>query len=333
MKTALFALFENWEDDYQKAITDQIDLICYAEELGFDEAWITEHHFNNFSVIPSPLSVVSFLLGKTKNIKIGTAAILLPYYNPIKLAEEIATIKAFDEDRFMYGIAKGAFPIYDKTFKSDPLTNRSVMFEANELIHKLLLEDRVDFKGDFFSCDDISIRPNLKKPIKTYLASESAEAIQKAAFEDFGLIGSLALGKDRLREIFNTYNNLNPSKELSFRLARGINIGMDKEEVEKETMKAADIFLQSMLASRDTNPSLAKLLTNKEYLEIRNSLFDKNKILENSIFGTPKECIEKIKDLKSEFKLEAILLKPLTTSFKRSKEVLNLYAKEVKPYV
>ena len=70
MKTALFALFENWEDDYQKAITDQIDLICYAEELGFDEAWITEHHFNNFSVIPSPLSVVSYLLGKTKSIKI-----------------------------------------------------------------------------------------------------------------------------------------------------------------------------------------------------------------------------------------------------------------------
>ncbi len=83
MKTALFALFENWEDDYQKAITDQINLICYAEELGFDEAWITEHHFNNFSVIPSPLSVVSYLLGKTKSIKIGTAAILLPYYNPI----------------------------------------------------------------------------------------------------------------------------------------------------------------------------------------------------------------------------------------------------------
>ena len=74
MKTALFCLFENWEDDYQKAITNQIDLVCYAETLGFDEAWLTEHHFNNFSVIPSPLAVASYLLGKTNKIKIGTAA-------------------------------------------------------------------------------------------------------------------------------------------------------------------------------------------------------------------------------------------------------------------
>ena len=50
------------------------------------------------SFIPSPLTVATYLLGKTKSIKIGTAAILLPYYNPIKLAEEIAVIKTFDED-------------------------------------------------------------------------------------------------------------------------------------------------------------------------------------------------------------------------------------------
>ena len=62
MKSAIFSLFENWEDDYQKAITDQIDLVCYAENLGFDEVWITEHHFNNFSVIPSPLTLVNYLL-------------------------------------------------------------------------------------------------------------------------------------------------------------------------------------------------------------------------------------------------------------------------------
>ena len=165
MKSAIFSLFENWEDDYQKAITDQIEMVCYAEELGFDEAWLTEHHFNNFSVTPSPLSVANYLLGKTKKIKIGTAGILLPYYNPIKLAEEIATIKAYDEDRFLYGIAKGAFAIYDKTFNVDALSNRELMFEANELIHRLLLEERVTFKGKFFSCEDISIRPKIKKPI------------------------------------------------------------------------------------------------------------------------------------------------------------------------
>lgn len=336
MKTAFFALFENWdsnkEDGYQKALTDQIELICYAEDLGFDEAWLTEHHFNNFSVTPSPLITASYLLGKTKKIKIGTAAILLPYYNPIKLAEDIATIKTFDEDRFLYGIAKGAFAIYDKAFSADALTNRKVMFEANELIHKLLLEEQVTFKGKFFSCSDISIRPKLPKKIKTYIASESMEAIQKAASEDCGLIGSLALSKDKMKNIFNTFKSLNPNKKLSFRLARGLNIGYSKEEVLEEAKKCADIFIASMSASGNTNPTLLKLLTT-EYIDIRNTLFDRNGILENAIYGTPKECIAKIKELKNEFDIEAMLFKPLTTSKNRVKEILKLYTQEVKPYV
>lgn len=332
MKTALFSLFENWENDYQKAITDQLDLICYCEELGFDEAWITEHHFNNFSVIPSPLTIVSYLLGKTNKIKIGTAAILLPLYNPIKLAEEIAMIKAFDNDRFLYGIAKGAFPIYNKTFQADAFTNREVMFESNELIHKLLSDELVNFKGDFFSCTDISIRPKFDKPLETFIASESIEAIKEAATKGYGLIGSIAISKDKIRNIFETYESFNPIKPLSFRVARGINIGFDKEEVIKESQYCADLFLKSMMSSKDTSPTLVKLLTN-EYIDIRNKIFDSNKIFENSICGTPKECIKQIKALKEEFNIEALLLKPLTTSTKKAKEILDLYTKEVKPYV
>ncbi len=332
MKTALFTLFENWEDDYQKAITDQIKMVCFAEKLGFDEVWIAEHHFNNFSIIPSPLTLVNYLLGKTKNIKIGTAGILLPYYNPIKLAEEIATIKTFDQNRFLYGIAKGAFAIYDKTFGVNSNTNREVMFEANELIHKLLLEEQVTFEGFYFSCEDISIRPKLKNSITTFIASESCEAIEKCAKEDFALIESLAMSKDKIREIFNTYKNFKPNKKLSFRVARGINIGYNKDEIIDEAKKSAEIFLKSMLISKDTNPTLAKLLT-KDYLEIRENLFDTNRVLKNAIIGTPKECIEQIKALKDEFDIEALLLKPLVTSQKRAKEVLNLYIKEVKPYV
>jgi alkanesulfonate monooxygenase SsuD/methylene tetrahydromethanopterin reductase-like flavin-dependent oxidoreductase (luciferase family) len=332
MKTALFALFENWENDYKKAVIDQLDLIRYCEELGVEETWITEHHFNNFSVIPSPLSIVSYLLGKTKNIKIGTAAILLPLYNLIQLAEEIATIKTFDNERFLYGIAKGAFPIYDKTFHADAATNREAMFEANELIHKLLNEELVTFQGKFFSCEDISIRPKLTEPINTFIASESIEALKEAALKGYGIIGSIAMSKERMRDMFQTYESFYPSKPLSFRVARGINIGFDKEEVLKEAQYCADIFLKSMRASKDTSPTLVKLLT-QEYIDIREQLFDSNKLFENAICGTPKECIEQLKALKNEFNIEALLLKPLTTSNKKAKEVMKLYMEEVLPYV
>lgn len=64
------------------------------------------------------------------------------------------------------------------------------------LIHRLLLEERVTFKGRYFSCEDISIRPKIKKPMTTFIA-ESLEAIEKCAKEDFSLIGSLALSKEK----------------------------------------------------------------------------------------------------------------------------------------
>ncbi len=332
MKTALFCLFENWDNDYSKAIKDQIDLVSLAEDLGYDEAWVTEHHFNNFSVIPSPLATVSYLLGATKNIKIGTAAVLLPYYDPIKLAEEISVIKAFDDDRFLFGIAKGAFPIYDKTFKGDPKTNRDAMFEANMLIHKLLKEEQVSFKGEFYSCDDITIRPGFKGDLETVIASQSEEAIKEAAYYGYGLVGSLAVSKEQIKDIFDKYESFEPKRPLSFRLARAVNIGYNKEEIIKEAAFAADLFLQSMLASKDTNPTLVKLLDDN-YLEIRSKLFDKNRILQNSICGTPKECIKQIRQLKKEFNIDTLLLKPATTSAARAKEVIELYKKEVEPYV
>lgn len=333
MKNAIFCLFENWEGSYKQAFKQQLDLVCSAERLGFDEAWIAEHHMNNFSVVPSPLAVVNYLLGRTSRIKIGTAAVLLPYYHPVKLAEEIASTQLMADERFLFGIAKGSFPIYNKAFGGNPLENRNVMLEANALIQRLLLEDNVTFKGNYFECDDISIRPTLQKPIPTFIASHSDAAIKEAATCNYGIIGSLSAGEEDIREIFQKFSSYQSKFELSFRLARALNIGYDEEMVLDEARKAADIFLQSMMASKNTNPALAKLLTNSEYQEIRSKLFDKNKILQNAIVGTPQECIKKIKELKEEFKIEALLLKPAVTSYKRSYEVLKLYKEEVMPYV
>ena len=70
MKWGLFLLAENFYQDSTKTITDDIDTAIYAEELGFDEIWFAEHHFNAFSVIPNPALMMSCLEVKTKKIRI-----------------------------------------------------------------------------------------------------------------------------------------------------------------------------------------------------------------------------------------------------------------------
>ena len=90
---------------------DVVSQAKLADELGFDQVWLAELHFNpRFSMMPAPLLVASAIAQATKNIRIGTAVNLLPLHQPIRLAEEIATLDQLSEGRAIFGIGRGALP-------------------------------------------------------------------------------------------------------------------------------------------------------------------------------------------------------------------------------
>ena len=92
MKTGIFCNYENHHQDARRAIKEQVALVKHAESLGFEEAWVTEHHFNEFSLSPSILLLMAHLAGVTSSIHLGSAAVLLAFHDPIIVAEEIATL-------------------------------------------------------------------------------------------------------------------------------------------------------------------------------------------------------------------------------------------------
>jgi alkanesulfonate monooxygenase SsuD/methylene tetrahydromethanopterin reductase-like flavin-dependent oxidoreductase (luciferase family) len=92
MKTGLFCNYESHYQDSHRAFTKQIALVKHVESLGFDEVWVTEHHFNDFSVSSSTLMLLAHLAGITSKIKLDLAAVLLGLHNLIRVAEDIATL-------------------------------------------------------------------------------------------------------------------------------------------------------------------------------------------------------------------------------------------------
>ncbi len=92
MKTGLFCNFENHHRDDHRTFSEQVALIKHAESLGFEEAWVTEHHFNDFSLSSSILMLMAHLAGVTSTIKLGSAALLVAFHNPIRIAEDVATL-------------------------------------------------------------------------------------------------------------------------------------------------------------------------------------------------------------------------------------------------
>ena len=180
MKTGIFCNYENYYQDARRAISEQVALVKHAESLGFEEAWVTEHHFNEVNLSPSILLLMAHLAGVTSNIHLGSAAVLLAFHDPIIVAEDIATLDNLCNGRLAFGIAKGGpFPEQNKHFAAPKSESRAKMLEAMALIHKLLYEADVSFNGQYYQCDQVTIYPKPLQPeIPVYVASSDDDAIE-----------------------------------------------------------------------------------------------------------------------------------------------------------
>src|SRR5260370_38483431 len=94
-----------------------------ADELGYAIAWFAEHHFSNYCLCASPLMMVAHCAPVTKRIRLGTAVVVLPLYNPARLAAEIALADVLSNGRLMLGIGAGYQPYEFERFGVDIKAN------------------------------------------------------------------------------------------------------------------------------------------------------------------------------------------------------------------
>src|ERR1700733_10989517 len=78
-----------------------------AESLGFDSVWATEHHFDDYSISPDVLQLLSYLAGKTRHIKLGSMVVVVPWHDPMRLAEQIALLDHVSNGRYILGMGRG----------------------------------------------------------------------------------------------------------------------------------------------------------------------------------------------------------------------------------
>src|SRR5881398_1531908 len=79
-----------------------------AEPLGFDSVFALEHHFTGYAMSPSPTQLLSYIAGRTKRITLGTAVIVLPWHDPVRVAEQIALLDILSHGRCIFGFGRGA---------------------------------------------------------------------------------------------------------------------------------------------------------------------------------------------------------------------------------
>ena len=133
---------------------DTKKMVQTAEELGFDVAWFAEHHFANYSSSPSPLMMCSYASGWTSKIKLGSGVIVLPLYNPLRVAQELAVADTQSEGRLIIGLGTG-YQQYEFDRYDVNLNDRvDVFLEYWNIIEQALVEGRAEYKGKYISLLD-----------------------------------------------------------------------------------------------------------------------------------------------------------------------------------
>jgi limonene 1,2-monooxygenase len=138
-----------------------MELIEHLDRLGYEEAWIGEHHSAGFEIISSPELFIAAVAERTKRIKLGTGVVSLPYHNPLMAANRIIQLDHQTRGRVMFGVGPGLLPSDAFSMGIDPSTQRDRMVEAIEVILRLWKGERVTKKTDWFTLVDATcqLRP------------------------------------------------------------------------------------------------------------------------------------------------------------------------------
>ena len=164
MDIGLFLEFPRREQQTtNQAFQEGLKIVDEAEHLGVQSVWLAEYHFNPGRVLSAPIIIASHLAGRTKSIRIGLAVHILPLSNPVRVAEEIATLDHLSGGRIDFGIGRGTFPNVHEGYGVPFEESRDRFDENLEIIIQAWTADRFTFHGKYFSCDDLQIEP---KPLQ-----------------------------------------------------------------------------------------------------------------------------------------------------------------------
>lgn len=144
------------------ALERDLELIVRLDELGYDEAWIGEHHSAGLEIIASPEVMIAAAAQRTRHIRLGTGVSSLPYHHPLMLADRMVLLDHITRGRVMFGVGPGALPSDAHMMGIDPATQRERMEEALGAIMALLTSDEpVSIQTDWFTLRDarLQLRP------------------------------------------------------------------------------------------------------------------------------------------------------------------------------
>ncbi|HAC57839.1 LLM class flavin-dependent oxidoreductase [Parvibaculum sp.] len=179
---AFIAPFHPLNENPTLALERDIELVQWMDKLGYDEAWIGEHHSAGYELIASPELFIATVAERTRNIKLGTGVSSLPYHHPLMLADRINQLDHITRGRVMLGVGPGSLPSDAFMMGITVAKQRDMMDEALDVIVPLLRGEKVTAKTDWFELKDAQLqmtpwsRPSVEIAVASQVSPTGATA-------------------------------------------------------------------------------------------------------------------------------------------------------------
>ena len=309
-----FALFTHipWPEgaDPQQVFRQTVEEVVRGEELGYHSAWLAEHHFSRYGIGSSSLVLAGHLAAMTSTIRLGTAVLVPPLQNPIRLAEDTATVDAISGGRLDVGLGRGTAGYEYTGFNIDREESQGRFQESLRVITGLWTTPDFSHDGKFYSVNRANLTPPpVQRPHPpVYLAAtRTTETLEFAATSGHPLMVGVVLDTADALDLCRRYSDLSksagfdvPISEIPF--FRYCYVAETEEEA-REGARAGMNWTQDMIQWRRTFSEGSEVYQSLDAYRASRAepppsydyLYD-----HRAVIGTPEQCVEQIKGLQEE---------------------------------
>ena len=180
-----------WRRPWADLYAETLEFIAWSESVGFEGAWVPEHHGADDGYVPAPMVALAAIAARTKTIKLGSAIALAPLYHPVRFAEECAVLDILSNGRLEMAVAVGYRRSEADAFGVDFSTRGRRTDEFLEVVRRLWAGESFSYEGKHFTLKNASIAPTpVRGNIPLYVGGFTDKALERAARYGDGYFGN-----------------------------------------------------------------------------------------------------------------------------------------------
>jgi alkanesulfonate monooxygenase SsuD/methylene tetrahydromethanopterin reductase-like flavin-dependent oxidoreductase (luciferase family) len=315
MKFGVFFVTEAPDRDFKRAYDETLEQTVYAEQLGFDTVWLAEHHGSTYGSMPSGSVMGAAIAQRTSTIRIGMAVSILPFNNPVRIAEEYAMVDVLSGGRLDFGVGRGYQPSeYAMLGLADRQPDsREIFQESLDIVTGLWTEDDFSYHGRYYAIEHATLHP---KPLQSphppiYVAALSPETFRLVADKGYNLLVTPTLMPlDELKEfILDAKRRLvehgRAPETIEFPMNWQMHLAQTRAEAASNTVDAFGWYFDKVMSLVPSGAKVPK--TYEAYAEMAHAYEQSGGVgveqlqeMGVLVLGTPADAAERVREMRND---------------------------------